>query len=45
MQVMNFSSANCKNCYKCVRTCTVKAIEVLNDQAKIQEDRCIFCGH
>ncbi|MEG0306600.1 MAG: [Fe-Fe] hydrogenase large subunit C-terminal domain-containing protein [Clostridium sp.] len=45
MQVMNFSSANCKNCYKCVRTCTVKAIEVLNDQAKIQEDRCISCGH
>jgi iron only hydrogenase large subunit-like protein/uncharacterized Fe-S cluster-containing protein len=45
MQVMNFSSANCKNCYKCVRTCTVKAIEVLNDQAKIQEERCIFCGH
>lgn len=44
MQVMNFSSANCKNCYKCVRTCTVKAIKVLNDQAKIQEDRCIFCG-
>lgn len=45
MQVMNFSSANCKNCYKCVRTCTVKAIEVLNDQAKIQENRCISCGH
>ena len=45
MQVMNFSSANCKNCYKCVRTCTVKAIEVLNDQAKIQENKCIACGH
>lgn len=45
MQVMNFSSANCRNCYKCVRTCTVKAIEVLNDQAKIQENRCISCGH
>ncbi len=45
MQVMNFSSANCKNCYKCVRSCPVKAIEVLNDQAKIQEVRCLSCGH
>lgn len=45
MQVMDFSSANCKNCYKCVRTCTVKAIKVLNDQAKIEENKCISCGH
>lgn len=45
MQVMNFSSANCKNCYKCVRSCPVKAIEVLNDQAKIQETKCVSCGH
>lgn len=44
MQVMNFSSANCKNCYKCVRTCNVKAIEVKNDQAQIIENRCVACG-
>jgi iron only hydrogenase large subunit-like protein len=45
MQVMNFSSANCKNCYKCVRTCSVKAIEVKDDQAQIVEERCVACGH
>lgn len=45
MQVMDFSSANCKNCYKCVRTCSVKAIKVLNDQARIEESKCISCGH
>lgn len=45
MQVMDFSPANCKNCYKCVRTCSVKAIEVKNHQAKIIEERCIACGH
>lgn len=45
MQVMDFSSANCKNCYKCVRTCTVKAIKVLDDQARIEENKCISCGH
>lgn len=44
MQIMNFSSANCKNCYKCVRTCVVKAIEVKDDQAQIIEDRCVACG-
>ena len=44
MQIMNFSSANCKNCYKCIRTCVVKAIEVKNDQAQIIEDRCLACG-
>lgn len=44
MQIMNFSSANCKNCYKCVRTCVVKAIEIKDHQAQIIEDRCIACG-
>ena len=44
MQIMNFSSANCKNCYKCVRTCVMKAIEVKDDQAQIVGDRCIACG-
>lgn len=44
MEIMNFSSANCKNCYKCVRTCVVKAIEVKDDQAEIVVERCIACG-
>lgn len=42
---MNFSSTNCKNCYKCVRTCAVKAIEVKDDRAHIIADRCVACGH
>ena len=45
MQVMNFSSTNCKNCYKCVRTCAVKAIEVKEDKAHIITERCVACGH
>ena len=45
MQVMNFSSTNCKNCYKCVRTCAVKAIEVKDDKAHIITERCVACGH
>lgn len=42
---MNFSSTNCKNCYKCVRTCAVKAIEVKDDRAHIIAERCVACGH
>ncbi|WP_286680941.1 [Fe-Fe] hydrogenase large subunit C-terminal domain-containing protein [Tepidanaerobacter sp. EBM-49] len=44
MEVINFSRANCKNCYKCVRACPVKAIRMKNDQAEIVEERCITCG-
>lgn len=44
MKLLNFSKANCKNCYKCLRTCQVKAVEIKNDQAGIVEERCIGCG-
>lgn len=42
--VINFSSANCKNCYKCIRACPVKAIRMKDDQAEIDENKCITCG-
>lgn len=42
---MNFSAANCKSCYKCLRSCPVKAIKFKNDQAEIVEERCIACSH
>ena len=44
MKLLNFSKANCKNCYKCLRTCQVKAVKIQNDQADIVEERCIGCG-
>ncbi|MBU3113420.1 [Fe-Fe] hydrogenase large subunit C-terminal domain-containing protein [Clostridium lacusfryxellense] len=45
MSNINFSKANCKNCYKCLRSCPVKAIKFENQQAAIDEERCIECGH
>ena len=45
MQVIDFKNARCRNCYKCVRHCDVKAISVENAQARIIESRCINCGH
>lgn len=44
MGVINFSKANCKNCYSCVRTCLVHAVRIQNEQAEIMEERCIACG-
>jgi len=45
MSNINFSKADCKNCYKCLRSCPVKAIRFENQQATINEERCIECGH
>lgn len=45
MKVIDFKTASCKHCYKCVRSCSVKAIRVTNFQAQIMNDYCILCGH
>ncbi|MGN6712800.1 [Fe-Fe] hydrogenase large subunit C-terminal domain-containing protein [Anaerocolumna jejuensis] len=45
MNVISFKEAKCRNCYKCVRTCEVKAITVKHEQAQIMNDKCILCGH
>ncbi len=41
--ILQFKKVNCKNCYKCVRYCPVKAIKVRNHQAQIIESQCILC--
>ena len=44
MEYLDFKTARCKDCYKCLRECPVKAIKFESHQAKIIEDRCILCG-
>ena len=44
-EYLNFKQANCKNCYKCLRECPVKAITVIADRARIRDDLCVLCGH
>lgn len=44
MNVLRIKQANCKNCYKCVRVCPVKAIRIKDGQATVDEERCILCG-
>ena len=42
---LTLKKSNCKNCYKCIRHCPVKAIRFSGNQAHIMEDDCILCGH
>ncbi len=37
-------TANCQDCYRCVRVCPVKAISVTDGQAYIEDTLCIKCG-
>jgi iron only hydrogenase large subunit-like protein len=36
--------AECQDCYKCVRSCPVKAIKIEQGVASVMEDLCIYCG-
>lgn len=44
MSLFNYTSKSCKNCYKCVRECPVKAIKFSENIATVIEERCIACG-
>jgi iron only hydrogenase large subunit-like protein len=44
VDILQFDKLHCKNCYKCVRHCPVKAIEVKNHRAQINAAECILCG-
>lgn len=43
-EYLNFKKSNCKNCYKCIRHCPVKAIRFSGNQAHIVGSECILCG-
>ncbi len=41
---ITLKKSNCKNCYKCIRHCPIKAIRFSGNQAHIIGDECIMCG-
>lgn len=43
-QVVFTNKAQCRDCYRCVRVCPVKAIRMHEGQANVVDDRCIRCG-
>lgn len=43
-QVVFTDKARCRDCYRCLRVCPVKAIELHDGQARVVPERCIACG-
>lgn len=35
---------SCRDCYKCVRGCPVKAIQIKDNRAMVVHERCTYCG-
>ena len=43
-EIILLKESNCKDCYKCIRHCPVKAISFAENRAEIIPDECILCG-
>ena len=44
-EYLEFKPVRCKDCYRCLRECPVKAINIKDHHAQIIEEHCILCGH
>ena len=44
MDVLRFQKTNCKDCYKCIRRCAVKAIAVRDHHTEVIPEDCVLCG-
>lgn len=42
--IITTNKARCRDCYRCVRVCPVKAIRLSDGQAQVDTERCIVCG-
>lgn len=44
MSILSVTKGHCNECYACIRACPVKAIKVVDGQAEVIDERCIYCG-
>ncbi len=44
-QPINTETAECQDCYKCLRQCSVKAIKIEAGHAMVMPELCVACGH
>lgn len=44
VSVVSTNPARCRDCYRCVRTCPVKAVRIASGQAEVVPELCIECG-
>jgi iron only hydrogenase large subunit-like protein/uncharacterized Fe-S cluster-containing protein len=43
-EYLTLKTADCRNCYKCIRHCPVKSIRFNDNHAHIIAEECILCG-
>ena len=43
--VISTNLARCRDCYRCVRACPVKAVRIKEGQAQVVPELCIACGN
>ncbi len=43
-EVIRLRDVECRDCYKCIRNCPVKAIRYSDGRAEIIQSECILCG-
>ena len=43
-EVIRLSNVECRDCYKCIRNCPVKAIKYSDGRAEIIPSDCVVCG-
>ncbi|MGA1795309.1 MAG: [Fe-Fe] hydrogenase large subunit C-terminal domain-containing protein [bacterium] len=44
MPLITTTPSHCRDCYKCLRSCPLKAIRICKGAVQIEESRCIFDG-
>lgn len=44
-QIIYTELTECQDCYKCLRECPVKAIQIVQGHARVIEEHCIHCGN
>lgn len=42
--VISYEFDNCKKCIRCIKTCPVDAISIVNEKVTIDNKKCINCG-
>jgi len=44
VSIVSTNERDCRDCYRCVRTCAVKAVRVQDGRARVVEERCVLDG-
>lgn len=44
MNVIYTEKQNCRDCYKCLRRCPLRAVRIHEGHAQVDPDRCVSCG-